>query len=42
LRLEGASLVVINGRLIESGLSKDIFENPANELTRRFVNGELR
>ncbi len=42
LRLEGASLVVINGRLIESGISKDIFERPANEITRRFVNGELR
>jgi putative ABC transport system ATP-binding protein len=42
LRLEGDSLVLINGRLIESGLSKDIFERPANEITRRFVNGELR
>lgn len=42
LRLEGASLVVVNGRLIESGMSKDIFERPANEITRRFVNGELR
>ncbi len=42
LRLEGSSLVVVNGRLVESGISKDIFERPSNEITRRFVNGELR
>ncbi len=42
LRLDGTALVVINGRLVESGLSKNIFERPANEITRRFVNGELR
>jgi putative ABC transport system ATP-binding protein len=42
LRLEGISLVVVNGRLIESGQSKTIFERPSNEITRRFVNGDLR
>jgi putative ABC transport system ATP-binding protein len=42
LRLEGASLVVINGRLIESGISKDVFERPSHEITRRFVKGDLR
>jgi putative ABC transport system ATP-binding protein len=42
LSLEGISLVLINGRLVESGLSSDIFEHPGHYLTRRFVNGELR
>jgi len=42
LHFKGVSLVLINGRLVESGPSGDIFERPGNDLTRRFVNGELR
>lgn len=40
-RLEGTSLVLIDGRLIEWGLSCDLFANPHTSLTRAFVNGEL-
>jgi putative ABC transport system ATP-binding protein len=42
LRLGGTSLVLIEGRLVESGLSGALFEKPATDLTRRFVNGDLR
>lgn len=42
LRLNGISLVLINGRLIEAGESGELFDRPQNDLTRRFVNGELR
>ena len=41
-RLNDTSLLLIDGKLIESGNSKELFGNPKNELTRRFVNGELR
>ncbi len=42
LRLNGVSLVLVDGKLIESGDSKALFTNPENDLTRRFVKGELR
>jgi len=42
LRLGGTSLVLIEGRLVESGLSSALFEKPTTDLTRRFVNGDLR
>lgn len=29
------------GRIVESGLRQEFFENPKNELTRKFINGEL-
>lgn len=29
------------GRIVESGLRQGFFENPKNELTRKFINGEL-
>jgi len=29
------------GRIVEVGKTRDIFENPRNELTKRFINGEL-
>ncbi|ASJ11753.1 ABC transporter ATP-binding protein [Thermococcus thioreducens] len=29
------------GRIVEVGKTRDIFENPENELTRKFINGEL-
>ncbi|MCK5125569.1 MAG: ATP-binding cassette domain-containing protein [candidate division Zixibacteria bacterium] len=42
LRLGGISLVLIDGRIIEAGPTKELFENPANEQTRKFIAGELR
>jgi putative ABC transport system ATP-binding protein len=41
-RLAGISLLLIDGALVEWGPSQTLFENPQNELTRRFVNGDLR
>lgn len=41
-RLNGVSLLLVDGALIESGPSEDLFANPQNDLTRRFVRGELR
>ncbi|MEZ5359686.1 MAG: ATP-binding cassette domain-containing protein [Candidatus Zixiibacteriota bacterium] len=42
LRLKGTSLVLVEGRLVESGESKELFEHPKNELTRKFIAGDLR
>lgn len=41
-RLDGVSLLLVDGALIEWGPSEDLFNNPQNDLTRRFVRGELR
>lgn len=41
-RLNGISLVLVDGRLIEWGLSVELFSQPGNDLTKRFVRGELR
>jgi ABC-type methionine transport system ATPase subunit len=41
-RLNGVSLLLVDGALIESGSSQDLFTNPQHDLTRRFVRGELR
>ncbi len=42
VRLGGTSLFIVDGRLVESGRSFEMFENPQNEMTRRFIAGELR
>lgn len=42
LRLGGTSLVLIDGRLIESGSSDALFARPSSNITRRFINGDLR
>jgi ABC-type methionine transport system ATPase subunit len=42
LRLDGISLFLADGRMIESGVSETLFANPAREITRKFINGELR
>lgn len=42
LRLDGTSLLLIEGRLIESDLSRNMFDHPGREITRKFINGELR
>jgi len=42
LRLKGTSIFIVDGRLIEAGSSDDLFNNPSNDLTKRFVQGELR
>jgi len=41
-RLGGESIFIVDGRLIETGLSQQMFVKPGNQLTRRFVNGDLR
>ena len=41
LRLKGISLVLVEGRLIETGDSEELFNNPKNELTRKFIAGDL-
>jgi len=42
LRLKGVSIFIVDGRLVEAGPSDDMFNNPSDDITRRFVNGELR
>ncbi|MEE9443026.1 MAG: ATP-binding cassette domain-containing protein [candidate division Zixibacteria bacterium] len=42
LRLGGNSLILADGRLIESGETETIFKNPGNEISKKFINGELR
>lgn len=42
LRLGGKSLILVDGKLIESGDAETIFRNPKNELSKKFINGELR
>jgi putative ABC transport system ATP-binding protein len=42
LRLAEISLVLVDGKLIESGVSRELFSNPQSDITRRFVNGDLR
>jgi putative ABC transport system ATP-binding protein len=42
LALDGISLLLIDGRLVDHGPSRDIFDRPANDMTRRFLNGDLR
>jgi putative ABC transport system ATP-binding protein len=41
-RLKGTSVFLVNGRLIESGPSAELFTKPSHEITKRFVSGELR
>jgi len=42
VRLGGISLFLVDGHLIESGPSQELFSNPGEELTGRFIKGELR
>jgi putative ABC transport system ATP-binding protein len=42
LRLDSVSLLLVDGRLVESGSSKELFTRPATDTTRKFINGELR
>ncbi|MFH1700391.1 MAG: ATP-binding cassette domain-containing protein [Candidatus Zixiibacteriota bacterium] len=42
LRMGGNSLIIADGRLIESGRTDEIFKNPMNEISRKFINGDLR
>jgi putative ABC transport system ATP-binding protein len=42
LRLKGDSIFIVEGRMIETGLSDDLFNQPSHDLTRQFINGELR
>jgi len=42
LRLDGISILLVDGRLIEWGESSRFLTSPAQELTRKFVRGELR
>ena len=42
LRLGHKCIILIDGKKIEEGNIKEIYENPRNELTRKFFAGELR
>jgi putative ABC transport system ATP-binding protein len=42
LRLGHKCMVLIDGKTIEEGQIKEIYEKPKNELTRKFFKGELR
>lgn len=41
LRLGGVSLVLVDGRLIEWGPSEQLFSEPGQALTRKFIEGKL-
>jgi putative ABC transport system ATP-binding protein len=42
LRLEHKCMVLVGGKKIEEGYTKDVFSNPQNELTKRFLEGNLK
>ncbi len=42
LRLDGISLFMVEGKLIETGKSAEMFANPKNEITKKFISGDLR
>lgn len=42
LRLGGKCVILIDGRKIEEGDIKELYDNPKNELTKKFFTGELR
>lgn len=42
LALDGVSLVMVDGVMIESGRSREVMAHPGHETTRRFIAGELR
>lgn len=42
VRLAEISLVLVDGKLIEAGKSQELFRNPQSDVTRRFINGDLR
>ena len=42
LRMADISLVLVDGKLIESGPSRELFESPSSDITRKFINGNLR
>ncbi len=40
-RMGGTCLFIVQGTIVETGFSKDIFSNPKKDLTRRFIEGEV-
>lgn len=40
-RLGDEIVHIYNGRIVESSTAEEFFENPRNEITRKFINGEL-
>jgi len=42
LDLDGISLVMVGGEMIESGPSRELMAHPRHETTRKFIAGELR
>ncbi|AGK60565.1 phosphate ABC transporter ATP-binding protein, PhoT family [Archaeoglobus sulfaticallidus PM70-1] len=40
-RLADRTAFIFNGKLVEIGETKKIFESPENELTKKFISGEL-
>jgi putative ABC transport system ATP-binding protein len=42
LDLDGISLVIVGGEMIETGLSRELMAHPRHETTRKFIAGELR
>lgn len=41
-RIADDVFLLVNGKLVESGNSKDFFSNPSTELARKFIIGELQ
>jgi putative ABC transport system ATP-binding protein len=41
LRLEGTTLLLVSGRLVEHGTSRDVLTSPQTELGRKYINKEL-
>ncbi|MDD4053116.1 MAG: ATP-binding cassette domain-containing protein [candidate division Zixibacteria bacterium] len=42
LDLDGISLVMVDGEMIETGPSRELMSHPRHEITRKFIAGELR
>jgi putative ABC transport system ATP-binding protein len=42
LALDGVSLVMVEGEMIETGPSRELMAHPGHETTRKFIAGELR
>ena len=41
IKMDGFSLFLMDGKLLESAESKVLFENPVDDKTRKFINGDL-
>jgi len=42
LRFNHKCMVLIQGKKIEEGYTRDVFSTPQNELTKRFLGGNLK